>query len=127
MQTEQRTTESLQNWGAGCDEHNDGENDVWNIDKLLKRERIKKLKDLWKQAFCRAVRGMGKDARKCDDQELGNWSLALTSQDKLFKEQMEVHFPEEYPLGSSFELIGFDKLQVYLRSELNRVFSMKDT
>ena len=57
----------------------------------------------------------------CDDQALGQW--CATWEDKLFKQQLEVDFPEAYPLGSSFELIGLDELQAYLRFELDRFYS----
>ena len=75
----------------------------------------KKLKDLWK------FKGMGKEVTNCDDGELGEWSLGVTFRDKIFKEQLEVDFPGEYPLGSSFEVIGFEELKAYLRTELNKV------
>ena len=96
--------------------------DVTNIGKHREQERTKRLKELWKQALYRTIKRMGNEAPRCSDQELGNWSLGVTFRDKIFKEQMEVDFPEEYPLGSSFEVIGFDDLQAYLRSELNSFF-----
>ena len=100
-----------------------GNGDVSNLDKLRMRERSKKLKELWKQALCRMCIGKGQGMANCDDQELGQWCLGATWEDKLFKQQLEVDFPEAYPLGSSFELIEFDELQAYLRFEMDRFYS----
>ena len=99
-----------------------GNDDVSNKDKSQKWERSKKLKELWKQALYRTIKGMGKESKNCDDKALATWSLGVTFRDKLMKEQLEIDFPEEYPLGSSFKLIGYQELQAYLRKELNRFF-----
>ena len=93
--------------------------DDTKINEPRRLQRAKKLKELWSQAIRRMIKKIGNVERNPSDQELGTWSLGVHFRDELFKQQLqEEGFAEEYPLGSSFEVLDWDKLLAHLRSEL---------
>ena len=99
--------------------------DVIRADENRQRRRLKKIKECWRWALWRMLKLSGKVMRSCEDQDLVSWSSGVNYWDAIFKEQMEEEFPEEYPLGSSFQVIGFQELQDYLRSELTKFISRR--
>ena len=86
--------------------------EVGEADLPGKRQRGKKLKQLWRRALARMLKNTGDLALNPSDQELGTWTLGVKFWDAVFKQQLlEEGFGEEYPLGSSFDILSFDELQ----------------
>ena len=100
--------------------------EVGETDLPGKRQRGEKLKQLWRQALARMLKNNGDEVLNPSDQELGTWTLGVKFWDAVFKQQLlEEGFGEEYPLGSSFDILGFDELLSYLRSEFSGFNSLK--
>ena len=100
--------------------------EVGETDLPGKLQRGEKLKQLWRQALARMLKNNGDVVLNPSDHELGTSTLGVKFWDAVFKQQLlEEGFGEEYPLGSSFDILGFDELLSYLRSEFSGFNSLK--
>ena len=101
--------------------------DVSKLVAEIQQERKRILKEGWRRALFRKLQEEGKEKEYWTKEKHFNRLVAKTAKDRLLKELMEEEFPEEFPVGTCFQVFStLDELYVYLWEVLTKLYQERN-